>query len=47
MELAESEKVLKNYRFKLEFKISFLFNFLRETEKAETLGKNDRASGHT
>ena len=27
MKLAKSEKVLKNYRFKLEFKINFLFNF--------------------
>ena len=29
MKLAKSEKVLKNYRFKLEFKINFLFNFPR------------------
>ena len=45
--IAESKKVLKDYRFKHELKITFLFNFLRKTEEVETLGKNGGASSHT
>ena len=44
--IAKSEKV-KHYRFKHELEISFLFNFLCQTEEVETSGKNGAAIGHT
>ena len=37
---AKREKGFKNYGFKHELKITFLFNFLRWTEEVETLGTN-------
>ena len=46
-EAESGEKVFKNYRFKHEWNITFLFNFLRWTEEVETIGKNGGESSHT
>ena len=37
--VAKSEKVFKNYTGSNELKITFFFNFLRQTEEVETWGK--------
>ena len=44
--IAKRGKVLKNYSFKLALKMTFLFNFLHETEEVETLVKNSGANSH-
>ena len=45
--IAKTGKVLRNYRFKHELKMTFLVNFYAKHRKLKREGKNDGASSHT